>query len=147
MRIFHCYSVSIIMITVCNYPLGMEDGRIQDSQLTASSQYSDDLAPAYARLNQPAVEGGSGGAWHPKGSDTSKWIQVDLSIITMVTGIISQGRGRAANNQWTTKYNVQRSDNAALWMWVMGVNQQDALVRLMLRRRSFSDHFAFRSVD
>ena len=124
----------------------MEDGRITDGQLTASSQYGNKLAPMYARLNQPAGGGGSGGAWHPKGSDTSKWIQVDLSIITMVTGIISQGR-EATINQWTTKYKVQRSDNAALWTWVMNVNQQDAMVRPMLRRRSFSDNFAFRSVD
>ena len=121
----------------------MEDGRITDSQLIASSQYDESLSPIYARLNQPAGYngGGSAGAWHPLLSDPSKWIQVDLSIITIVSGIISQGRGRAGNIQWTTKYKVQRSDNAALWMWMMNVNQQDAMVsRPMLRRRSFSDH-------
>ena len=120
----------------------MEDGRIKDNQLTASSQWSDGLAPTYARLNQPAGYNGSHGAWHPAVYNTSQWIQVDLRVSKMVTGIVIQGRDNEVN-EWTTKYRVQYSDDATLWILVTGVNQHNATVRLIPLDTGFTSVFKF----
>ena len=54
----------------CSQPLGLENGAILDSQLSASSSYQPGLVgPANARLN---TERG-GGAWCPKGFDRHKY--------------------------------------------------------------------------
>ena len=100
----------------------MEDGRIQDSQLTASSFWDDAVAPAKARLNHGA---GSGDAWHPNEFTTNEWIQVDLGLATAVTGVVLQGRDRAMdyNLQCVTKYRVQHSDDATAWIWIRDVNE------------------------
>ena len=108
----------------------MEDGRIQNSQLTASSENSELTAPAFARLNQPAGTE-SNGCWRPlNNADPFKWIQVDLLVIEIVTGIILQGRGDPDKSHWTTNYKVQFSDDATSWTWEKDVNQQNATVSL-----------------
>jgi len=40
-----------ILETVCASPLGMENGKIPDSAIVASSRYSDDYGPEQGRLN------------------------------------------------------------------------------------------------
>ena len=106
----------------------MEDGRIQDSQLTASSHWGDDTSSAArARLNHGP---GSGDAWHPKVFTTNEWLQVDLGVSTAVTGLVLQGRDLNNNNlQCVTKYRVQYSDDATVWVWIREANQQDAKVK------------------
>ena len=112
----------------------MEDGRIQDSQLTASSYYGDAVAPSNARLNHGA---GSGDAWHQSEFSMNEWLQVDLGVTTAVTGLVLQGRDRAMdwNFQCVTKYRVQYSDGATAWLWIRDVNQQEAKVKLAIFSR------------
>ncbi|XP_035699293.1 uncharacterized protein LOC118431952, partial [Branchiostoma floridae] len=66
----------------CYHPLGMEDGGITDSQVTASSS-----VPGYeawqARLHGPR-------AWQPKDPDQKPWVQLDLLQATVVTGLETQ---------------------------------------------------------
>ena len=114
-----------MLMAVCNYPLGMEDGRIQNSQLTASSQWDATLAPAHARLNGET----GAGAWHPAVADTNEWIQVDLLETQGVSGIVLQGRAFGDNPQYTQKYRVKYSDDDSSWMWVTDDNQEQAKVR------------------
>ncbi|XP_072182173.1 MAM and LDL-receptor class A domain-containing protein 1-like [Diadema setosum] len=66
----------------------MQSGTIAASQLTSSSaRYS----ASYARLY-----GGSVG-WSPATNDRNQWIQIDLLLPHLVTGITIQGHGNAAN--------------------------------------------------
>ena len=120
--------VFLFSATVCTTsPLGMEDGRIQDSQLTASSHANVNVAPAKARLNHGA---GIGDAWHPRVFTTNEWIQVDLNVSTAVTGLVLQGRDKDNNRlQYVTKYRVQYSD-ATSWIWIRDVDKLDAKVNL-----------------
>ena len=86
--------------------MGMENGQIRDSQITASSRSN---TAAMGRLNFKAG-GGKEGAWGPSPySVYSQWLQVDLDRYTVVTGIATQGRNDA--NQWVTSYILQYSED------------------------------------
>ncbi|XP_022796963.1 uncharacterized protein LOC111335346 [Stylophora pistillata] len=91
----------------CFTPLGMENGRIKDAQITASSDYSVQHAAKFGRLNFKA-RGKKQGGWSA-GITANSWIQVDLTKYTVVKGIATQGRN--GYSQWVTKYKLQYSDD------------------------------------
>ena len=66
--------------------LGMEDGVILDSQVSASSNNSLSTSPPFARLNSPL------GSWVALSSDLHPWLQVDFLKHAKVIGIITQGQ-------------------------------------------------------
>ena len=106
----------------------MEDGRITDSQITASSEFdSPDIHPAYhgvtnARLNRPPGSGTTG-SWSAKTNDINQWIQADLKVLTRVTGVMIQGRVEG-DQQWVTKFKVQYSDDGVIWKYVRTADYQ-----------------------
>ena len=107
----------------------MEDGRIIDSQITASSEYSSYFGSVTnARLNRPGSVGQFGG---PATSDLNQWVQVDLGISRLVTGIIMQGRDRAVIVHFVKKYNVQYSNDGDTWRKVTDRNVDDGVVRII----------------
>ncbi|XP_078678958.1 lactadherin-like [Branchiostoma floridae x Branchiostoma belcheri] len=67
----------------CLMPLGMENGYIEDNQISASSE-----RPGYkaymGRLNGPR-------AWEANVSDSNQWLQVKFNNRTIITGIQTQG--------------------------------------------------------
>lgn len=67
--------------------LGMESFSIGDLQLTASSQQDVFYGPECARLNHNINDG----AWIPKTSDASQFLQIDTGGIVILTGIAIQG--------------------------------------------------------
>ncbi|XP_038060479.1 lactadherin-like [Patiria miniata] len=94
-------------------PLGMEDGRIPDERITASSFWANraDHAPTRARLNTQ----GYAAAWCNDDStdNISPWIQVDFNGTVTITGLITQGRGD--NDQRVTEYQVTYSNDRQSW--------------------------------
>jgi len=86
----------------------MENRRIKDAQITASSEYDSNHTAIQARLNFKAG-GGKAGGWSAGSNDVNQWIQVALGNSTELTGIATQGRN--GNNQWVTKYQLQYSDD------------------------------------
>ena len=66
----------------------MENGAIDDDQISASSSESTTTPPRYARLNY-------NGRWKPSPSEGAdqRWIQIDLRATKIVTGVITQGWG------------------------------------------------------
>ncbi|XP_038060475.1 lactadherin-like [Patiria miniata] len=103
-----------ILICSVEEPLGMEDGRIKDERITASSfwQNDADYAPPKARLNtqrRPA-------AWcnDKTTDDISPWIQVDFNGIVTITGLITQGRGDSPR-QRVEEYQVTYSEDGQSW--------------------------------
>ena len=93
----------------CSASLGMENRRIKDAQITASSQWDANHAAIQARLNFKAG-GGKQGAWSARRNDGNQWIQVALGSYTKLTSIATQGRN-GAYSQWVTKYKLQYSDD------------------------------------
>ena len=94
----------------CRSSLGMENGNITDTQITASSEYrttGDNLYAYRGRLHLKTARDKKG-AWAAGQLDENQWLQVDLrSYNAKVTGVATQGRQDA--RQWVTKYKLQFS--------------------------------------
>ncbi|XP_053120701.1 SCO-spondin-like [Hemicordylus capensis] len=75
---------------LCSEPLGLEDGRVQHQQLSASS-FQDGNPPDAGRLhivpNMQDMEPG----WSPRRSDRSPYFQVDFLRPTFITAVVTQG--------------------------------------------------------
>lgn len=96
--------------------LGIEDGRIQDGAMSASSISDSNHAAQRGRLNLVASSGKKG-AWCAKKSDTKQWLQIDLGTPTTVTKVATQGR--QDYNQWVTSYSLSYSINSSYWVQYM----------------------------
>ena len=100
----------------CKSALGLEDLRIQDSQLTAQSYYESlsigggkavDTEPKCARLNKNNC------AWcAPRGN--GQYLQVDLGRNFTITGIATQGF-EALSDYYVKTYKVSHSGNGQTW--------------------------------
>ena len=93
--------------------LGIEDGRISDSAMTASTIHSSVCAANHARLNFAAASG-KVGAWCVKKNDVNQWLQIDLATLTTVTKVATQGRQDAS--QWVTSYTLSYSLAGSFWV-------------------------------
>ncbi|XP_063066766.1 macrophage mannose receptor 1, partial [Engraulis encrasicolus] len=89
---------------VCVRGLGVEDGNVTDSMLSASSSTSG-KGPTQARLNGASC-------WMPSTASNS-WIQVDLGASKKVTGVVVQGCPTA--DHWITKFKIQTSTDGTSW--------------------------------
>lgn len=101
----------------CQMSLGMEDGRIKDSALSASSFYSAKHTAKLGRLNLEPPSGYAG-AWSVKTTDAHQWIQIDLGRPTTVTKVATQGRQNCCD-QWVTSYAVSYRLVSPYWVYHM----------------------------
>ncbi|XP_038058849.1 lactadherin-like [Patiria miniata] len=92
-------------------PFGMEDGRIPDASITASS-YSTSYPPREGRLNFDDGSWRSG--WcNADRRELQPWIQVDLGCDGIITSVITQGmRGYSST---VISYRVAYSDDGREW--------------------------------
>ena len=84
----------------------MQDRRVPDQLITASSFYNYYSAPRNARLHQRRV-GKFGGSWYAKRNDKRQWLKVDFGGMTRVSRVATQGRQNS--DQWVTSYYVSYS--------------------------------------
>ena len=123
----------LVLFSACSDQLGMEDDSIQDSQITASSQLENHYA-TYARLNRLI---GFSASWTAGASDPHQWIQVDLLVSMIVTGVMLQGRGNTYE-QWVIKYQVQHSrDSGTLYKYVQDANQMNMVSQMFISTSCF----------
>ena len=95
-----------LIVGKCDAPLGIEDRRVPNQLMTASSFYNYYGAPRNARLHQRRV-GTMGGAWFAKRSDRNQWLKIDFEGVVRATRISTQGRQNS--DQWVTEYYVAYS--------------------------------------
>ncbi|KXJ09407.1 Coagulation factor VIII [Exaiptasia diaphana] len=81
--------------------LGIEDKEVQDSQLTASSEFDYQHATYMGRLNYQL---GIAISWTAKYMNTNQWFQFDLGHTMLVTGVVTQGRGSGDYIQYVKAY-------------------------------------------
>lgn len=96
----------------CLQALGISDGRIKDSQLTASSVYKErykTFGPHRARLN--ATSWAPGYRADPN-KTASAWMSVNIERIVVVTAIATQGYGDEKTPEWLTSYMLQYSQGS-----------------------------------
>ncbi|EDO38983.1 predicted protein, partial [Nematostella vectensis] len=94
-------------------PLGMEDGSIPDSSITASSSFSSKHYPHYGRLNNQIVNSKHYGTWGAGLNRKGEYLQVDLGRVTWVTHVATQGR--PYYTQGVTEYTVEYSLTGDQW--------------------------------
>ncbi|RVE68684.1 hypothetical protein OJAV_G00095350 [Oryzias javanicus] len=99
----------------CRFPLGLEDGRVKDEDISASSEWYQTTGPQFARLNR---EDGDG-AWCPEGQlehSDSQFLQVDLKVLTFLTLVGTQGRyARGLGKEFARAYRLGYSRDGLTW--------------------------------
>ncbi|XP_031573510.1 lactadherin-like [Actinia tenebrosa] len=108
-------SMDIYNCSACESPLGMEDGRIQNSQITASSYFDKRFYPWLARLNLEATLEHQG-SWTAGQKMVGEYIQIDLGRMYKLTKVATQGRVPADwHTQWVTKYSLAYRADDPTW--------------------------------
>uniref|UniRef100_H3CRF4 receptor protein-tyrosine kinase n=1 Tax=Tetraodon nigroviridis TaxID=99883 RepID=H3CRF4_TETNG len=100
----------------CRYALGMEDGTIPDSDITASSAWSDSTEAKHGRLSTKEGDG----AWCPAGAvfpSESEYLQVDLRQLHFLALVGTQGRHAEGHGQeFTRNYRLRYSRDGVKWL-------------------------------
>ena len=81
----------------------MQNGRIPDSVITASTEYSNTYKAINGRLHFLS-RSGRNGAWAAKKNDVFQYLQVNFGDWTKVTRVAIQGRQDAA--QWVKSFSI-----------------------------------------
>lgn len=100
----------------CRYALGMEDGTIPDSDITASSAWSDSTEAKHGRLST----GEGDGAWCPAGAvfpSGSEYLQIDLHQLHFLALVGTQGRHADGHGQeFARSYRLRYSRDGQKWI-------------------------------
>uniref|UniRef100_A0A672KN83 receptor protein-tyrosine kinase n=1 Tax=Sinocyclocheilus grahami TaxID=75366 RepID=A0A672KN83_SINGR len=100
----------------CRYALGMEDGTIPDSDITASSAWSDSTEAKHGRLST----GEGDGAWCPAGPvfpSSSEYLQVDLRKLHFLSLVGTQGRhADGLGREFARSYRLRYSRDGRHWI-------------------------------
>uniref|UniRef100_A0A8C9RY42 Discoidin domain receptor tyrosine kinase 1 n=1 Tax=Scleropages formosus TaxID=113540 RepID=A0A8C9RY42_SCLFO len=100
----------------CRYALGMEDGTIPDSDITASSAWSDSTEAKHGRLST----GEGDGAWCPAGPvypSGSEYLQVDLRSLHFLSLVGTQGRHADGHGrEFARSYRLRYSRDSRQWI-------------------------------
>ncbi|XP_032414786.1 epithelial discoidin domain-containing receptor 1 isoform X1 [Xiphophorus hellerii] len=102
--------------TQCRYAMGMEDGTIPDSDITASSAWSDSTEAKHGRLST----GEGDGAWCPAAPvfpNESEYLQIDLHKLHFVALVGTQGRHADGHGQeFVRSYRLRYSRDGKKWI-------------------------------
>ncbi|CAH3187471.1 unnamed protein product [Porites evermanni] len=108
----------IIVYSECQDALGMENGLISDSQLSASTQWNDLEGAHRGRLHLTEVWDPlhESGGWVSKLNDVNQWLQIDVLGLTRnyvrVTRVSTQGRETTSYGEVYVKaYRLQYSND------------------------------------
>ncbi|XP_040550281.1 epithelial discoidin domain-containing receptor 1 isoform X2 [Gallus gallus] len=100
----------------CRFALGMQDGSIPDSRLSASSAWSDSTAAQHGRLGRNDGDG----AWCPAGPvfpDEEEFLEVDLGHLHVVTLVGTQGRHAGGHGkEFASTYRLRYSRDRRRWL-------------------------------
>lgn len=108
----------------CNVPLGMQNRRISNARITASSTWSKIYSPQMGRLHSPK-------SWCSKVKDHYRqWLQIDLGRPSRVTKIATQGRKDA--RQWVKRYTLSYSQDGAVFTEYKAPNSYTKRVGILL---------------
>ena len=87
----------------CLEALGMQDGKIPDSAITASTEYNAQHKAINGRLHF-LYRSGRIGAWAAQRNDVYQYLQVNFGDWTKVSRVAIQGRSDA--NQWVKSFSL-----------------------------------------
>ncbi|KAJ7390433.1 EGF-like repeat and discoidin I-like domain-containing protein 3 [Desmophyllum pertusum] len=98
----------------CMDALGMQNGQIPDSAITASSSANAvSYAPSIGRLYFLSAGSGKYGSWAAGANNVNQWFQVDMGSWTKISAVSTQGR--QDSNQWVKSYSLSFSYDGVFW--------------------------------
>ena len=98
----------------CMDALGMQNGQIPDSAITASSSYNAiSYAPYVGRLHFLSAGSGKCGSWTAGVKNVNQWFRVDMGSWTKISAVSTQGR--QDGNQWVKSYSLSFSYDGVIW--------------------------------
>ena len=92
-------------VGLCNGALGLQNGRLKNGQITASSSWPG-LYTWRARLHHAQ-------AWCARYNNHNQWLKFDFRRPTKVIGMAIQGRSNA--HQWVTRFLLHSSQDNVHW--------------------------------
>lgn len=98
----------------CKTPVGLEDRRITNRQISASSHWNNHYA-FNARLNNKAGKHDgqyNWGGWCTDQEDKNQYLQVDLGQVRSVSGVATQGY---MGEMFVSKYHLNYSTDGLTW--------------------------------
>ncbi|XP_022785985.1 uncharacterized protein LOC111326284 [Stylophora pistillata] len=99
----------------------MYSDHIPDDSITASSWLSSKHLPYFGRLDRNIGHG----AWCSAPNDVQPYLEIDLEIEHMITGVITQGKHRLSSDQlgfaWVTEFFLSYTTNQKNWTFVKDV--------------------------
>ena len=84
----------------CAMPLGLQDKRLRNGLMSASTYYNHHLAPWHGRLNHRW-------SWSARHRNSRQWLQFNFVEPMKIKGVATQGRQDA--NQWVKRYTLSYS--------------------------------------
>ena len=88
--------------------LGMENGVIPDSKISASSKLIAGTPAKNGRLNYTA-----GPSWCALTNDNNPYLQIDLQSLHVICAVSTQGNSKA--DEWVETYIIQTSKDGVHW--------------------------------
>ena len=100
------YIVFLLLGLLCNRPMGIQNGRLSNKRMTASSSWDRFHSPYLARLHKGKSRRYVGG-WSAGFNNKYQWLQIYFSRPAKIVRISTQGR--SDKDQWVTRYKVSHS--------------------------------------
>ena len=88
--------------------VGLADGYILDSQLTASFELNANTPAKNGRLNYTA-----GSSWCASTNDSNPYLQIDLQTLHIICAVSTQGNSQA--DEWVETYTLKSSTDGTTW--------------------------------
>jgi len=110
--------VEIIGCQVCKSPIALPPY----GKLTASSEKS------FKRGSSCMAEDGhlmTNKGWCAKHNNPNQWLQFDVGPPTLVTGIVTKGRGDTKRKNWVTRFRVSYSNDSRVWNYYKDTSHLD----------------------
>lgn len=99
----------------CKTPVGVENGRITDQQITASSHFNEHYA-FNGRLNNKFRKYSNGsyswGGWCTDPNEKTPYLQIDMEQVRALSGVATQGY---MNDIYVTSYSLNYSTDGRTW--------------------------------
>jgi lactadherin len=64
-------------------------------------------------------------AWCAKDNNVNQWLQFDIGPPTLVTGLITKGRGDTGKKHWVTRYRLSYSNDSQVWYYYKDASHLD----------------------
>ena len=123
------YFFSFFSADCVDLDLGIENERISDRNITASSVQNASTPAKNGRLNYT-----SGSSWCARPSDTNPYVQIDLQTLYVICAVSIQGNSQ--EDHWVKNYTLQFSNSGTTWM----VYRENGQIKVPCQR---SCHLAF----